>query len=250
MAGATLTVDTSVWVNKVAQLQVTTGQSMREVLNEEWPLLMEKIIDFTPPKTLAQGRAAVARDIQKTMRSFDPADIRTEGIREIVEKKDFEAYAIVASRVKTGPMAGTTAVPFSTEIHTRARTARGRVGRDLRQVVLGYDAKTLKAYIKVMQEEVGWAKAGWMQAMLLLGGSVAGFVSRHSPGHGAVVDMRDDEFRPSLTAINRTPWAIRKDEGERIIQSAYNSRAVAIFAKVRTKLRLAIQKSGFRQYGG
>ena len=243
----TLEIDTTVWANKLAQLKVTTGQSMREVLDEEWPLLMGKIIAFTPPKTLAQGRAAVASDIQKTMRSFDPENIRTEGIREIVDRKDYAAYNIVSGRVKSGPMAHTTAAPFDPGFHLARRNSRGRVGSGDPVVMLGTDALMLRKYTKSVQDRVGWAKAGWLQALRLVGGVAPSFVSRHEPGNGSVIDDRTNPDRPSITAINRTPWAIRKDEGARIIQDAYYSRAVAIFAKVKTKLRLAIQNSGFRQ---
>jgi hypothetical protein len=242
---ATIEIDTSVWKNKLAQLKVATGESMTEVLNEEWPLLMAKIVELTPPRTLAQGRAAVGRDIEKTMRPFDPSTIRDKGIQKVVAERNIQAFNTIVGRIKAGPLRGARAVAFSPDIHFAAKNANGRVGRNLNQVVLGPDAGLLKKYIAMVQGLVGWAKAGWLPAIRLLGGDAPSFVGRHEPGHGSVIDDRTNPDNPSVTAINRTPWAARRDEGQRIIQDAYNSRAVAIFAKVKTKIRLAIGKAHF-----
>jgi hypothetical protein len=56
---------------------------------------------------------------------------------------------------------------------------------------------------------------------------------------GDVIDDLSNEKNPSLTAINRTPWAVRKDEGDRILADARASRINAITSKIKTKLRLA-----------
>lgn len=242
-------INDSLWREKLALYQAAFPRQMVEVLNEEWPLLMEVVIKLTPPKTNIQGRAAVARDIYKTMRPFDPAAIRTEGIREIVEKKDFRAYDIVAQRVKSGPMAGTHAVAFSPKQHTSQRNRMGRVGGGYkgRAVVLGTDGPLLTVYVKEVQSRVGWAKSGWLLALRLVGGRrAAAFVERHFSGAGGgFIDDRKNPNDPSITAINRTPWAARRDEGTRIINDALDSRSMSIEKKVWTKLKLAKKMAKF-----
>lgn len=234
------------WKKRLGAYAAESGKNMREALYEEWPFLMEKIISFTPPKTLAQGRAATGRDIEKTMRPFDPSSIRMRGIREIVAKKDIQAFNIVAARSKRAPLQNARAVGFSLEVHTSQRNALGRVGRDLNQVVLGTDASLLKKYKKSVQDRVGWAKAGWLKAYALVGGTNApSFVTRHGMGGGDVIDNHASETDPSITAINRTPWAVRKDEGQRIIRSAYFSRSQALMGKILTKLKLAKRDAQF-----
>ncbi len=241
-----LTINTQKWNERLAAYTSLTGQNMREGLYEEWPLLLEKIISFTPPKTLAQGRAATSRDLEKTMRPFDPSTVRTRGVREIISKRDIQAFNIVAGRAKGGPMKNARAVAFNPTIHTSQRNAQGKVGRATNQVVLGSDASLLKKYKKTIQDHVGYAKSGWLRAYYLVGGANApSFVSRHGMNGGDVIDNHADETNPSITAINRTPWAVRKDEGLRIIRSAYFSRAEAIKGKILTKLKLAGQKSQF-----
>ncbi len=241
-------INDSLWREKIAAYAKEFQKGMIESLNEEWPLLMEQVIRFTPPKTLAQGRAAVNRDIRKTMRPFDPAAIRSSGIQEIVDKKDIQGYNAVASRVTSGPMRGTTAVAFSPEVHTRRRNRIGRVGSSSAQVVLGADARSLQLYIKDVQNRVGWAKAGWLAALRLVGGRRAqSFVERQGTGGGRVVDERSNTENPSITAINSTPWASRRDEGNRIVNSALFMRSQSIVSKIKTKLRLAGQNAGFKK---
>ena len=121
-------------------------------------------------------------------------------------------------------------------------------GKGQNRIVLGADAKRLRAYITVRQEAVGTAKDGWGKAYNLVAGPdsppLPDWVARHYETSGTVIDGRNDES-PSVTAINRSPWAGRKDEAARIVGDAQLSRANAIFTKMRTKLKLARQAAEF-----
>lgn len=241
-----------VWSEKLAKLTAATGQTMREALYEEWPLLIRKIMDFTPPfraggssSDLSVGRAAVNRDIRKTMRPFEPA-ARNKSLAKVIATRNVAAFNVIASRVKNGPMAGARAVAFSPTVHTSQRNSRGRVNGGTGNVVLGSDSALLRKYITEVQSRVGYAKSGWLKALLLTGGDAPSYVARHGTGGGEVIDNHADEENPNVIAINRTPWAVRKDEGQRIIRDAYASRANALTSKIRTKIRLAAQeKAGF-----
>lgn len=255
MAAPVISIAVDVWERKLALYMAATGKNLREALNEEWPLLVRKVMDFTPPfkskgqrgvSDLSVGRKAVSHDIYKTMRPFDPTQVRTKSLAKIVQSRNIEAFNIVASRAQAGLMRGATAIAFSPDVHLRARDPRGRVGgRDRNRVVLGSDAALLKKYVTSVQGHVGYAKSGWLKALLLVGGEAPAFVTRQGTDGGDVIDDRANETEPSITAINRTPWAIRKDEGLRIKADAYASRAQAIVSKVRTKLRLAREEAGF-----
>jgi len=247
--GATISISTVVWQKKVAEYAAATGLNMREALNEEWPLLLRKVMDFTPPfKTkgrpgasdLSVGRAAVAFDIYKTMRPFDPKDIRSKSLKKIVETRNIAAFNAFAAKSKNPILRGATAVAFSKNEHLRQRNARGRVmGKSRNRVVLGSDVAQLKKYVADVQDRVGYAKGGWWKALQLVGGRAPGYVTKFGGKGGDVRDDRNDPDNPSLTAINRTPWAVRKDEGERILADAKASRINAIISKMRTKERLA-----------
>lgn len=250
----TVSISVEVWEKKLALYMAATGKNMREALYEEWPFLIRKIMDFTPPfksggrrgaSDLSVGRGAVARDIYKTMRPFDPAQIRTRQLRRAVENRDAAAFNIIASRSK-GRMKGDTAIAFSPNVHLSQRDARGRVmGRDRKKVVLGSDAGLLKKYVGEVQKRVGYAKSGWLKALLLVGGEAPGYVMAKGMGGGDVIDDHANDDYPSITAINRTPWAVRKDEGDRIKADAYASRAQAIHSKVMQRIGLARKEAGF-----
>lgn len=248
-----ISISVEVWEKKLALYMAATGKHVQEALYEEWPLLIRKIMDFTPPfksggargvSDLSVGRSAVAADIYKTMRPFNPA-AKTKAMERILDRRDVAAFNVVASRSKNPLMSGLTAIPFSENEHVRQRNYRGRVtGKYRKRVVLGSDVGLLKAYVSKVQERVGYAKSGWLKALLLTGGEAPGYVTKQGMGGGDVIDDHANDDNPSITAINRTPWAVRKDEGDRIKSDAYASRAAALVSKVQTKLRLARQEAG------
>jgi hypothetical protein len=256
MAGEeVISISTEVWERKLALYMAATGKNLSQALTEEWPLFMRKVMDFTPPfKTkgapgasdLSVGRAAVARDIYRTMRPFNPT-AKTKQMERILDRKDYAAFDILAMRSHDPRMSKLRAIPFSENEHLRQRDWRGRVmGRERNKVVLGSDAALLKAYVTKVQGHVGVAKAGWLPALLLVGGDAPGYVTKQGLGGGSVVDDRANEEHPSMTAINHTPWAVRQDEGERIKTDAYASRAQALVSKVATHMRLARESAGFK----
>jgi hypothetical protein len=247
-----VSISDAIWTKWVAKFSAVAKKTFREALYEEWPLLMRKVMDFTPPSKskgasgvsdLSVGRAAVAFDIYKTMRPFNPT-ARTKGLEAVLEKGDVDAYNVIASRATSAEMRGTTAIRFSPEVHLRQRDWRGRVnGRDRKKVVIGADANQLKSYVKRRQNAVGFAKSGWLKALLLVGGEAPSYVTKHGTGGGDVIDDHANVEEPSITAINRTPWAVRKDEGERILGDAKASRIASITKKVATAVRLADQEA-------
>lgn len=264
--GFTVSFSSEVWKRKLTLYLALVGKTIHQGLSEEWPLLMRKVIDFTPPfKTrgavkasgenfgasdYSVGRKATATDIYKTMRPFDPKDIKTKGMMKIVANKDIAAFNIVAARSGRSFMNGARAVAFSPAYHLDARNSRGRVpGGSRNQVVLGSDVPLLHNYVKTVLSHVGVAKGGWAPAYNLVrspdGWQLPDWVERQGGYRGSVIDDRDNADNPSITAINSTPWAVRKDEGERIKTDAYASRAEALRTKFKVALRLARDGSGF-----
>lgn len=252
--GIIIDYSTKVWEQKFVEWLAATGKRLIEGLEEEWPLLMRKIIDFTPPfksggasgvSDYSVGRQAVAGDIYKTMRPFDPSAVRSKSLQKIVNDKNYAAFNIVADRSASGYMKGSVAAPFSPDIHTRQRDARGRVShRTVPFVMLGSDAAMLKKYVREVQDHVGYARSGWVAAYNLVkdpeGYALPNWVAKHGENAGGVIDERG-ATDPSFTARNWSPWAGQPGEKDRIITDAYGSRAFALVSKIQTKLRLAAQ---------
>lgn len=249
---STVSISDAGWVRWLGAYLGAIGKNVREGLYEEWPLLMRKVMDFTPPfrnkgkpgpSDLSVGRAAVAFDIYKVMRPFNPA-AKTKGLERILDRQDVAAFNVLAARSKNPIMKGLTAVHFNRQLHLQARDSRGRVrGRDRRQVVLGSDVGLLKEYVNSVQKRVGFAKSGWLPALQLVGGDAPAYVTKQGGGGGSVIDDHANEDNPSITAINRTPWAVRKDEGARILTDAKASRIESIIAKIKARARLADQQA-------
>ncbi len=255
-----LTISTDLWSKRLAEYTVGTGKNSRAALTEEWPLLIRQIINLTPPfrtkgqpsgqSDLSIGRKAVSHDIYKTMRPFNPADVKSKSILKIIEKRDIAAFNAVAANARSGPLLGAIAVDFQPYLHTNERNRRGRVqGQDKNRVVIGSDAKLLTAYVTKIQSHVGYAKSGWAAAYNLVrdpdGAVLPNWVTRQGTEGGAVMDQRGDPDNPSVTAINHTPWAVRKDEWARIKADAFFIRAKALAGKLKTALRLARSGAGF-----
>jgi hypothetical protein len=116
------------------------------------------------------------------------------------------------------------------------RNARGRVpGRDPQpRSLLGSDVALLNKYVsRGARPGRLRKKSGWLKALQLVGGDAPAYVTKQGTGGGEVIDDHANEDNPSITAINRTPWAVRKDEGGRILADAKASRINAIITKTR-----------------
>ncbi len=258
--GVVMSISTELWQKRAGEYWQAMGKNVRQGLNEEWPLLIRKIIDFTPPfKTkglpgssdLSIGRKAVAFDIYKTMKPFDPKGLTNKGLIRAIVNKDFAAFDAIAAHAKAPWLINAKGIAFSPSVHTSRRNPRGRVvGPNLNNRVLGTDGSTqLNAYVASIQKRVGYAKSGWSAAYNLVadpeGRGLPAYVQRQGMSGGEVVDDRNNETNPSVTAINTTPWAVRKDEGERIKADAYFSRAQAIRSKMIAMTRLAREQAKF-----
>lgn len=231
------------WTEALHRLRDYTKQESYAFCTEQFRFLLEQIMRFTPPKDQAQGRKRVVTDIGRVFRPVAEETMRDKRIREIVRAGDLRAFEAFArkSNLKLLP------ARFDPEVVRKRRDSRGRVARGSRPfVVIGReDPKALAAFLRRKQAHVGMARSGWLAALLRVGGAAPMWVLRHTADRGDVIDERGDPRAPGLIAINRTPWAARKDEGERIIRAAMQSRAVRVEAALRTAIRLAGRRAGF-----
>jgi hypothetical protein len=209
-------------------------------------LLAERCQTLTPPRDLAQGRAAVARDLTRIYRPLDARTFESKSLQKIV-RTDNRASWDAASKHFPGPLRNTTAIGFSESWHSRWRTRRGRTGSPRKDnvgvVTLGAEAKQAREYLKRIQQRVGWAKAGWNMGILAFGGTVKNaWVSRHGVARGRVVDGRLDR-NPFVQVVNDTGWAKTSNEGDRILRNAVAARARDMDAYVTRMMKLAADRA-------
>lgn len=238
-----LQVNSAKWRVALERLRNVTRQNMRAFMTEQFRLLLEQIMAFTPPKDRTQGRKRVVADIARVFRPVDTKETKNARLKEIIASGDYRAFEAVARAAKNGWQAR----PFDPAVVAAARDNRGRVRRGSRSsFVLGRrDTAALKKFVARKQANVGLARSGWLVALWAVGGRAPSWIiNQLQRGQSAVIDRRNAE-KPELWAINRTPWANRRDEGQRIISEAMKSRTNRLATALRVQLRLAAKQSGF-----
>lgn len=206
-------------------------------LGKQGQLLAEHCMRLTPPKSAAQGRKRVQRDLEKIFHPVDPAGLDSPSLRKLVYRGDAPGWEAFARNVRKGPLAGTVAVTPDAALHQANRDSRGRARRT-NMVTLWPQRGALKALINAAKERVGWGKGGWLRGYLALGGRRApDWVLRHGAVRGVFVDGRSAE-RPAIEVRNDTGWG-RSGESQRIVGNALAARARAMQRYFDTMMGLA-----------
>jgi hypothetical protein len=232
---------------QLRELIASSQADDRDFLTQQMLLLLRKIISFTPPHSLAEGRIATRRDVYRAVKPFEVDSFRDPRLKQIVEDCDYAAFGAFMQYVKNPALQGAEARPWSESLHQDQRDRRGRVLRSRKVFVIGRPAvSAFKKYLTRKLDNVGIAAAGWLAALHLLGGFETSWIERHGTRYGSVIDQRSDPANPSVTAINSTPWASRKEEGERIIRYAMASRANAMIIYRGKLLEISARKAGLK----
>lgn len=162
-----------------------------EVMKKQAKLVVEKVLDVTPPsgrtkrgvKARKAGEKTVARNIQKVL-SGVPVSTNRKGLASVSE-------AQIAS------------------IHTRARVAGQVRGRRRKVgVITPVPSRKLQIYIKKRQQAVGMLAAGWNAAARKLNVSKRSWpshVSRHNPPSDIRIDVTTHQI--SVFFGNRVQFA-------------------------------------------
>ena len=199
------------------------GGELRVVMRTQARLLFKFIIDRTPPKTRAEGRKRLEREIMRAVQPIKASAFKP-AIRALIKAKNYEALAkILPGRI----------MPFTPDLHEKVRV-HGRVRRQ--QGISSPDASEIKAYIQRKQGNVGRAKGGWAPAFVSVGGTPSAWVGRWS-SLGKVVN-RLDSAEPSIDAENFSEWAGHGDD-ERIVSFALAARERAILVDIEKRLERA-----------
>ena len=204
-------------------------------LRDEMRRLLEMIVELTPPSTSEQGRKRVGVDINQVVRPLVSDTFRSPSVKALIERRDVAGFAAFAQNVPSLRGSQIVRAEDIPELHRKARDTRGRVlkRRFVGNFVWGDGVKQLRDYIARKKNNVGMAIAGWIPALYFLGGSVTKPVTiLDVPEHGSFRDKLSGD-KPSLEAINATPWASRRDEGARIIRNSQAARAQAMMARLK-----------------
>ncbi len=208
-------------------------------------LLAERCQDFTPPRSVGQGKAAVARDLTVIYRPLSHTTFEGPSLRKIIKTDNRPAWDAAAMNFKgSHNLQNTKAIGFSSDWHERNKMSRGRGRRgkngNLGVVTLGPEARRARAYIDIIKKRVGWARGGWNAGIIGFGGSVkAPWVSNKGMGGGWFQDGTSSPD-PFVRVGNSTAWAKSgSGEGSRILANAISARARDMQAFFEHRMRAA-----------
>jgi hypothetical protein len=138
--------------------------------------LFQELMRITAPKTQAQGRKAVARDISRAMWAIDPDKIHNKVLRQAVQDQEYDVVeAFLASiRNKGGFLSNYRLEHFNPQLHQSRRDKRGRVRRSQRVIVL--ERPQHAKYVRDVQGHVGSVKYAWGKGASFLGASVPSWI--------------------------------------------------------------------------
>jgi hypothetical protein len=237
-----ITIDASAFGANIRELIRVTGLDSGEIIRSQAALFVKKVVQFTPPKTLAQGRKAIARDIDNAVTVFDPAKARSDRMRQVIEAQDYEAMKSILDASNKGK--AWRVEKFTPTLHTSQRDRRGRVKSSKR--VVSPDLRQVKQYIAEVQKRSGYARSGWVPAMQALGMPVPAWMQRHSSQRaGGVVD----ETRTANPSITMTHSASKIPNYGRVVDSALKSRTASLNTLIKRVLERQNVNLGFRTFG-
>lgn len=249
-------IDTTNYKNAIREFAATVKKDSKEVLRDEMRLLVQRIIELTPPFTSRGnnkagkdlGEQAVKRDIEKT---FYTADKLVEYIRNDRLKLLAQRYVIegnmdglrkifsIVSRFLKEIQIENNARP---DYHQSVRNRRGRVPKGVTPIFV-INARSVLKYIKDTQKHVGRAKAGWNPAaeMFKVTG-VPSWVKRHTEKTGSAADQLDNPFVGYIEAVNNFKSINNLDNDKSIVAAAMATRERDIKTKIEAAMKYSADK--------
>lgn len=223
-----LFVDTSLFDRATLRYVQDLGLSFPEAVRRSARLLNAELLRFTPPKTQAQGRAAVARDIGRAMWLLDPKKIHNPILAAAVRDEEFDVVqAFINSLRHRGSgniLTKQTLKHFSPGLHQSARNNRGRVTSRKRIMVI--EGGEYRRYVKEQQSHVGALKFGWAISGRRLGVSIPNWVLGHSERQGEYLEIASPTD-PKIVMTNKAP-GVENNLTNSFVQRMVDRRTVAM----------------------
>jgi hypothetical protein len=175
------------------------GIELPKVVKQTFRLIMRDIASITSPKNHAQGRKAVARDINRAVYLLDPAKVTGKRLRQAILDKDYSTIQGIFKNSKKGRWNKMRVEKFSAGLHRNVRDKRGRVQHQ--KNVATPDVSDWRGYVKKVQKHVGFLRSGWVPGLRTAGLAIPTWVSRHSPIEGSASDSTNNpDLKPVMTA--------------------------------------------------
>ena len=202
--------DTKQFSMDMHRLTKQYGVGVDEVMRDQMRLWTNDVIKMTPPKTLAQGRGAVIRDLNMIF-----SDVKDREVMNFFE--DLDDRGVLPSNIVINAEGN---LDEMEERHNRTRTRRGRVTEHMKHKKgfklgkLEMDAKmyvprsAFNKYKKKKTSNVGITKAGWLGGGNPFNSKAPAFVMKQKK-QGEAGGRIDKKGNGKLWVQNNIPWASR-----------------------------------------
>lgn len=228
----------------LAKYKVVCRKDWQFVIRQQSRIVGEKLVKFTPPKTVAIGKRNVTRDIGKVFvdlsntkwhdKSLDKMwrAGNFEGVKKALENhpNKLQMPVFKYKRIFAKPVRN---------IHKAAINKTGRVPKNWHTSYAVAGKGELKKYVKKVQLQVGVAKSGWLAALVKLGSKAPNFVSRHGTKYGGFIDCNKGD-NPFFTLINKVSTFPQGGMPTRILRRAFIAQTKAM----QNNIKRLMDKSG------
>jgi hypothetical protein len=192
-----VTVDTQSLSDSLHRLASVAREAPGIIIKEETKALVKNLIQLTPPKTYAQGRNAVKRDLNKIAIPIGTefAESSRVNMKEddgtwrgrlatLIRKRDARGIELMLRNSKERFWNTRTVVQDKGALVASHKQNRNNFGRayTLRQVSYRRD---WRSYLKDVQSRVGWAKSGWVAVADAVGLSTPSWLRKLASKSGA-----------------------------------------------------------------
>lgn len=225
---------------KLARLAAAARVDYGLVIREEARFVTQQLIQFTPPKTMAQGKAAIAFDFTRLTTqleySYFKARETTGGFYKSIanyirKREDTKLQALFNNRALNG-FYGLTLLTNPQQIleqHKNRRTQYGRIRSGRRQFA-SY-MKDSNTAMRTIQERVGWTASGWIPAAKVTGARYKKFSDRFGGKSGSQVsnfgrnpfilarnfNVKIPKYQSTVNAVLRSRIATTQKKLERVL---------------------------------
>lgn len=238
----TIDLDTSKLNSRIEELHdalAGQGGDVSTIFEDESRRFLQQVIRLTPPKTKAQGEAAIARDLIRIFTPVNEDMLNIIGSEHGLSAIDVWINTAGGERKELDWRKIDPTGDGMAEFHNRNRDSRGRAYNLKRQrgdkwyapYVVSFE--DFAKYRDKMFARVGRRKSGWAKSLAALGGKSASWITRHlgtAPGEYHNAYNLD---KPSIVMINRAP-GIAQDV--HVVNSALRIRQQAISKRIRLVL--------------
>jgi len=261
----TINVEDAIAQKELVALALAMGKDVSEIVAQQARLLVEELINVTPPFGSLGGRenvvgqrkigeAAVERDLTRLftpledLYAYQAESPVGKRLRLLVRRRDVGAIAAILKNLRLGSPSMAEVLPSSlAAVHAASRNHRGNVRRSVR--VRWVRRADVSKYQRQKKARVLTLKAGWAAAARSLGARLPAMIAkREIPGTGVVENKTESQTDPYVLMTNRANYATEAIE-RTTIRYALRNRQTKMRRQLENALRIQARRSSGRMGG-